>query len=199
MSTRAIEQETPPRPSSGQRLTVLLESHRLRTLGLVAALVVLLAAVMASLAIGSMSIPVREVIAALTAFDDSDAHVIVTELRVPRTEIGLLVGAALGAAGALMQGVTRNPLAEPGILGINAGAAFAVVIAIFLLDVSSVVLYAWFALLGARPDRAAPVRARRVGPRRRHAGQARARGRRADGAADVADERGARLRHADAG
>ena len=149
MSTRAIEQETPPRPTSGQRLTVLLDSHRLRTLGLVTALVVLLAAVMASLAIGSLSIPVREVIAALTAFDDSDAHVIVTELRVPRTEIGLLVGAALGAAGALMQGVTRNPLAEPGILGINAGAAFAVVLAIFLLNVSSVVVYAWFALLGA--------------------------------------------------
>ena len=58
-----------------------------------------------------------------------DAHVVVTELRVPRTEVGLLAGGALGAAGALMQGVTRNPLAEPGILGISAGAAFAVVLA----------------------------------------------------------------------
>ena len=71
------------------------------------------------------------------------------DLRVPRTELGLLVGAALGAAGALMQGATRNALAEPGILGINAGAAFAVVIAISFLGVRSVTAYAAFALVGA--------------------------------------------------
>jgi iron complex transport system permease protein len=117
--------------------------------GLAAALAALLGCVLASLAIGSLTIPVGEVIAALTAFDNSDAHVIVTELRVPRTEIGLLVGAALGAAGALMQGVTRNPLADPGILGINAGAAFAVVLAIYVLGVSTTATYAAFALLGA--------------------------------------------------
>ena len=57
-------------------------------------------------------------------FDD---HLIVRSLRVPRTVIGLAVGAALGLAGAVMQGVTRNPLADPGILGVNAGAALAVV------------------------------------------------------------------------
>jgi iron complex transport system permease protein len=73
----------------------------------------------------------------------------VRELRVPRTELGLLVGAALGAAGALMQGTTRNPLAEPGILGVNAGAAFAVVAAIRFLGVDSVTAYAAFALAGA--------------------------------------------------
>jgi ABC-type Fe3+-siderophore transport system permease subunit len=117
--------------------------------GLTATLACLLGCVLASLAIGSLTIPVGEVIAALTAFDNSDAHVIVTELRVPRTEIGLLVGAALGAAGALMQGVTRNPLADPGILGINAGAAFAVVLAISVLGVSTTAMYASFALLGA--------------------------------------------------
>lgn len=88
-------------------------------------------------------------IQAFSAYDGSDAHAIVRELRVPRTELGLLVGAALGAAGALMQGVTRNPLAEPGILGINAGAAFAVVLAISVIGVSSVSAYAAFALLGA--------------------------------------------------
>ena len=71
------------------------------------------------------------------------------DLRVPRTELGLLVGAALGAAGALMQGTMRNPLAEPGILGINAGASFAVVIAIAALDVASVTAYTGFALVGA--------------------------------------------------
>ncbi|MDX6683099.1 MAG: iron-siderophore transport system permease protein [Solirubrobacteraceae bacterium] len=129
--------------------TALLASQRARAVGLAAALAVLLGCVLASLAIGSLTIPVGEVIAALTAFDNSDAHVIVTELRVPRTEIGLLVGAALGAAGALMQGVTRNPLADPGILGINAGAAFAVVLAIYVLGVSTTATYAAFALLGA--------------------------------------------------
>ena len=130
-------------------LTAMLPTRWLRTAGLLAAVFALVGCVAASLAIGALSIPLSEVIEAFTAFDDSDAHVIVTELRVPRTEIGLLVGAALGAAGALMQGVTRNPLAEPGILGINAGAAFAVVLAIFLLGVSSVAAYAWFALFGA--------------------------------------------------
>lgn len=149
MSVRTLAREAPAKSDAGRPSRILLESGRLRTFGLLAALVVLVATVVASLAIGAMSIHVGEVIAAFTAFDDSDAHVVVTELRVPRTEVGLLVGAALGAAGALMQGVTRNPLAEPGILGINAGAAFAVVLAIFLLDISTVLLYAWFALLGA--------------------------------------------------
>jgi iron complex transport system permease protein len=134
---------------AGESLAAVLSSRRRRALGLASLVAVLAACALASLAIGSLQIPLHEVVAAFTAFDDSDAHVVVTELRVPRTELGLLVGAALGAAGALMQGVTRNPLAEPGILGINAGAAFAVVLAIFVLGVSSVAAYAWFALLGA--------------------------------------------------
>ena len=109
----------------------------------------LLFGVLASLAIGSRDVPLAEVIRAFTAYDGSDAHAIVRDLRVPRTALGLLVGAALGAAGALMQGVTRNPLAEPGILGINAGAAFAVVCAIRFAGVGSVAAYQAFALAGA--------------------------------------------------
>jgi iron complex transport system permease protein len=68
---------------------------------------------------------------------------------VPRTIAGLLVGAGLGLAGAVMQGVTRNPLADPGILGVNAGAALAVVTAIYALDVSSPRSYVWFSFVGA--------------------------------------------------
>jgi iron complex transport system permease protein len=113
------------------------------------ALIALVGCTFASLAVGALDVPLGEVVAAFTAFDDSDAHVVVTELRLPRTEVGVLVGAALGAAGALMQGVTRNPLAEPGILGINAGAAFAVVLAISVLGASSISAYAAFALAGA--------------------------------------------------
>lgn len=73
----------------------------------------------------------------------------VVDLRLPRTVIALAAGAALGLAGALMQVLTRNPLAEPGILGVNAGAAFAVVLVIVLLGVSSPVLFVGASLLGA--------------------------------------------------
>ena len=117
--------------------------------GLAGALVLLGLCALASLAIGSQSIPLGVVLDALTDPDQSDAHVIVRDLRVPRTELGLLVGGALGAAGALMQGTMRNALAEPGILGINAGAGFAVVLAITLLGISSVTAYTGFALAGA--------------------------------------------------
>ncbi|WP_205696745.1 iron ABC transporter permease [Conexibacter sp. SYSU D00693] len=133
------------RPRTG----ALLRSPGARTAGLAAALVVLLAACAASLAIGSLDIPLREVWEALVSRDDTDAHAIVHDLRIPRTELGVLVGGALGAAGALMQGVTRNPLAEPQILGINSGAALSVVAAISVLGISAPVAYAGFALLGA--------------------------------------------------
>jgi iron complex transport system permease protein len=137
------------RPAAARSRPAVLDSRPRRIAGLVACAGLLGLAVVASLAVGSLPVPFAEVVAAFTAFDGSDAHTIVRDLRVPRTEVGLLVGAALGAAGALMQGVTRNPLAEPQILGINAGAAFAVVLAIKLLGVSSVTGYAAFALVGA--------------------------------------------------
>ncbi len=129
---------------------VLLPTPGARVAGLLGAAALLALCGAASLAVGSQDVPLRDVVRALSAFDaSSDAQVIVRELRVPRTEVGLLVGAALGAAGALMQGVTRNPLAEPGILGVNAGAALAVVLAISVLGVADPSGYAAFALLGA--------------------------------------------------
>lgn len=75
--------------------------------------------------------------------------VIVVDVRLPRTVLGLLVGTALGLAGAVMQALTRNPLAEPGLLGVNAGASAAVVSAISFLNVTSITGYVWFAFLGA--------------------------------------------------
>lgn len=102
-----------------------------------------------SLALGSRPIPLGTVLDALSGrLTGGDADV-VTGLRVPRTLIGLTVGAALGVAGAVAQGVTRNPLAAPTTLGINAGASLAVVVAIFTLNLSHPLQYVWFAVLGA--------------------------------------------------
>ncbi|RII96236.1 Fe(3+)-siderophore ABC transporter permease, partial [Clavibacter michiganensis subsp. insidiosus] len=70
-------------------------------------------------------------------------------LRVPRTLVGLAAGLALGVAGALIQAVTRNPLADPGILGVTAGSAFAVAVATGVLGVTAVSGYLWFAFAGA--------------------------------------------------
>jgi iron complex transport system permease protein len=131
------------------RRHALARSRNARATGLAVCLGLLGCAAAASLAIGSRDVPLGEVLRALTAYDGSDAHAIVRDLRVPRTGLGLLVGAALGAAGALMQGVTRNALAEPGILGVNAGASFAVVVAISVLGVGSLAGYTAFALAGA--------------------------------------------------
>ena len=122
-----------------RRLLVLLV-----LLGLVAA------AALASIAIGTRSLAPGEVWRALTDRHPTDeAAVIVQQLRVPRTVLGLLVGAALGMSGALMQGHTRNPLGDPGLLGVTAGASLAVVLAIAYFDVTSVSGYVWFAFAGA--------------------------------------------------
>jgi iron complex transport system permease protein len=89
-----------------------------------------LAVALLGLAVGSRPLPLADVVRALHAPDGSDASVIVRELRLPRTVVGLVVGAALGLAGAAVQGLTRNPLADPGLLGVSAGAAFGVVVGI---------------------------------------------------------------------
>ncbi|NNM47542.1 FecCD family ABC transporter permease [Knoellia koreensis] len=113
------------------------------------ALAVLAAGVVASLHVGSRMLSPEVVWAALTdpRADDAD-HAVVTA-RVARTVLALLAGGALGLAGAAMQGLTRNPLGDPGILGINAGAALGMVTAVALLGVTSLPVQIWFALAGA--------------------------------------------------
>lgn len=102
-----------------------------------------------SLALGARSVPLGTVADALLGNVHGREALVVTGLRLPRTVIGLAVGAALGVAGAVAQGITRNPLASPTTLGINAGAGFAVVVAIFALKLNSPVQYVWFAFAGA--------------------------------------------------
>ncbi len=82
-------------------------------------------------------------------FDSAHTLHGIAEVRVSRTLLGLAVGGALGLVGALMQGLTRNPLADPGILGINAGASLAMVLAISMFDFSDLRTYVWFAFGGA--------------------------------------------------
>lgn len=125
-------------------------SSRRRALGLLVAAGVLLLVVAASLTLGVRAIGLDVVVQALVApVDGLTDHTVVRDLRVPRTVLGLLAGAALGVAGALMQGITRNPLADPGLLGVSAGASLAVVVAITWFGVTSPGGYIWFALLGA--------------------------------------------------
>jgi iron complex transport system permease protein len=127
----------------------LLGSGWSRAGGLLVAAGVLVVVVLCSVALGSKSISLGTVWQALVEADGSNDHLIVRSLRVPRTLLGLGVGSSLGLAGAVMQGVTRNPLADPGILGVDAGAALAVVVAIHTLDVTTLTGYVWFAFAGA--------------------------------------------------
>jgi iron complex transport system permease protein len=123
---------------------------RRRTGWLAAATVALLLAVLLSLAVGSRAIPPGEVVHALLhRGDDSRYAEVVRSLRVPRKVVGIMVGAALAVAGVVMQGVTRNPIAEPGILGVSQGASLGVVCAIAYAGAGTLSGYVWFAFAGA--------------------------------------------------
>lgn len=127
----------------------LAGSSRARALGVIAAGGVLVVVCFLSLAIGSRSMPVDTVVEAFTEFDGSKDQLVVREIRLPRTLVGIGVGAALGIAGALIQALTRNPLADPGLLGVNAGAAVAIVIAIAVLGIVDLDGFIWFGFAGA--------------------------------------------------
>ncbi|KGN37153.1 iron ABC transporter permease [Knoellia subterranea KCTC 19937] len=114
-----------------------------------AGLATVVAAAALSLLLGTQSLPPSQILGALTGGTVSDQVSGIVDSRIDRTLIGLVVGAAVGICGVVLQGLTRNPLAEPGILGINAGAALAVVVGIKLFALSTVGGYVWFALLGA--------------------------------------------------
>nr|WSZ18258.1 iron chelate uptake ABC transporter family permease subunit [Streptomyces canus] len=120
----------------------------IRVLGLLVSVVILVLVAMASIAVGAKGLSVEQVWHGLFQDTGTYGDVVVAD-RLSRTVLGLLAGAALGLSGAVLQALTRNPLADPGLLGINAGASAAVVTAITFFGVTSLSGYVWFAFLGA--------------------------------------------------
>ncbi|MGC5629111.1 FecCD family ABC transporter permease [Georgenia sp. Z1344] len=151
--TQAPEREevgrAPSTPSGpGPDVAILRRPARARLFWLLVLLAAVAALTMASVAIGSRAVSVQEILAGLTGSTDSVGEAVVYT-RVPRTFLALLVGAALGVAGAAMQGVTRNPLADPGILGVTMGASLAVVVGMAWFGLWTRTGMIWTAILGA--------------------------------------------------
>lgn len=117
-----------PATGSGAWPTSMSDTRTGHVLGLVGAVTALVVVAVLSLCVGARTVPLAEVVGAFTAYAGTDDHVVVRELRLPRLWLACAVGAALAVAGALVQTLTRNPLAEPGILGVTAGASFAMVL-----------------------------------------------------------------------
>ncbi|MDP9862364.1 MULTISPECIES: FecCD family ABC transporter permease [Streptosporangium] len=129
----------------------MIRGEGLRPALLVALLGALLVALcLLSIALGALSIPLDQVIRTLSGHPHSRLiENVIWSVRVPRTALGLTAGAALGLSGALMQALTRNPLADPGLLGVSAGAAFAIVLSVAVLGIGSLLGYIWSAFAGA--------------------------------------------------
>lgn len=123
-------------------------TNRGRILWMAAMMAAVVLLCLVSLAVGARDVPLADVVAALQGHVDSIGRAAVAT-RIPRTLLALSAGAALGLAGAVMQGVTRNPLADPGILGVNMGASLAVVIGVAWFNLASAQAYIWAAILGA--------------------------------------------------
>ncbi|MEU6472685.1 FecCD family ABC transporter permease [Streptomyces massasporeus] len=139
--------ESPPEPRA-ETAPAPPTRRAVRAFGLLLSVAILVLVALASIAIGAKELSLGQVWHGL--FEDSGTYgdVVVAE-RLSRTLLGLLAGAALGLAGAVLQALTRNPLADPGLLGINAGASAAVVTAITYFGVTSLSGYVWFAFFGA--------------------------------------------------
>ncbi|MFC9842352.1 FecCD family ABC transporter permease [Streptomyces sp. NPDC060223] len=129
----------------------MTRAERLRPTLLVGSIVAVLALLcLLSLGLGALSIPPLQVLQAVFGHAPSQTvEDVIWSVRVPRTALGLATGAALGVSGALMMALTRNPLADPGILGVSAGASFAIVVAVAVFGVGSLYGYVWFAFAGA--------------------------------------------------
>jgi iron-siderophore transport system permease protein len=120
-----------------------------RTLVLTVAVLALVAVVLLSIGFGSNRLSLGSVLHGLFAYSGTFEDVVIRDDRLPRTVLGLAVGVALGLAGALLQAIARNPVADPGLLGINHGAAVAIVVGTAVFSVDSAGQLVWFAFGGA--------------------------------------------------
>ncbi|GMA31423.1 FecCD family ABC transporter permease [Litorihabitans aurantiacus] len=132
----------PARPSRARR------SVGARLLWLVVGVAALVLAALASVTFGALNVGWDDIVAGLAGTTDTTAQAAVAA-RVPRTLLALLAGAALAVSGVALQGVTRNPLADPQILGLNSGASLAVVVGIVVFGITSTLAYIWVAMVGA--------------------------------------------------
>ena len=135
-------------PRAAGDVAAVRRSRRLRALWLPALILVLVALMFTSVAVGSREVGWADIVAALGGSAEGFDEAAVAK-RIPRTLLAVLAGAALGVAGTVMQGVTRNPIADPGILGVNMGASLAVVVGMATFGLSSAASYVWVAIVGA--------------------------------------------------
>lgn len=139
---------TAPAPATAPGVAELRRPVAVRTLWLLAGLAVILVLCALSVSFGVRSVGIDDILAGLAGHADTVSQAAIVK-RVPRTVLALLVGAALALSGAAMQAVTRNPVADPGILGVSNGASLAVVIGIAFFGMSSTWAFTGIAILGA--------------------------------------------------
>ncbi|WP_442596036.1 FecCD family ABC transporter permease [Neobacillus sp. D3-1R] len=128
---------------------MLLKNTRAKWFGLMASILLLLFIMCISIVYGYTDTSWKTAFEAFRDYDASNEHIVIQSIRLPRALIAASVGASIAIAGALMQTLTKNPLADPGIFGINAGAGFAVVVAVSIFSVANLQAFTWLAFLGA--------------------------------------------------
>jgi iron complex transport system permease protein len=130
-------------------MDALLPNKPLKLFGLFVAFMLIAYLGYASLVVGVVDTSWQTVIDAYTHFNGTNEHIVIKEVRVPRVLNALAVGASLGIAGALLQALTRNPVADAELFGLNAGAAFFIVLAVTFFSISSLTEFTWIAFLGS--------------------------------------------------
>jgi len=130
-------------------MTALLSGRSSKLVGLVIAFLLLLISTVTSILYGILDTDWQTAIDAYINFNGSNEHIVIKDVRVPRALIAAAVGASLGIAGALLQSLTRNPVADLGVFGINSGAALFIVVAVSIFSVNSLSQFTWIAFAGA--------------------------------------------------